>query len=62
MIAAPPLDEGALKVTEAFVVDIAVADTIPGAEGGAAGVVIVEPAVVGEPSPTALIADTAILY
>ena len=61
-ILAPPLDVGAEIVIFAEVLPEAEADVIPGALGGAAGVVIVEDATVSTPLPTALVATTLIEY
>lgn len=60
VILAPPLDVGAEIVIFAEVLPDAAADVIPGAVGGAAGVVIVEDATVSTPLPTALVAITFI--
>ena len=46
----------------AAVGDVAAAEVIAGAEGGAAGVVIVDAAAVVAPSPTALVARVVIAY
>ena len=59
---APPLDVGAEIVIFAEVLPEAEVDVIPGALGGAAGVVIVEAATVCAPLPTALFAMTFIEY
>ena len=59
---APPLDVGTENVTFAEVLPDAAADVMPGALGGAAGVVIVEAATVCAPLPTALVAITFIEY
>jgi hypothetical protein len=61
VIAAPPVDVGAVTVIVAAVSDVAAADVIDGAEGGAAGVVIVDVAAVAAPSPTALVARDVIV-
>jgi hypothetical protein len=62
VIDAPPVDVGAVTTIAAAVADVAVADVIEGAEGGAAGVVIVDDAAVVAPSPTALVARVVIVY
>jgi hypothetical protein len=62
VIWAPPFDAGADMVIVAAVEEVANAVEIDGAVGGAAGVVIVEAAVVVAPSPTAFVAKTAIEY
>jgi hypothetical protein len=56
------LEVGAVTTTVASVVEVAVADVIVGAEGGAEGVVIVEAAVVATPLPTAFLATVEIVY
>jgi hypothetical protein len=56
------LEVGAVTTTVASVVEVAAADVIVGAEGGAAGVVIVEAAVVATPLPTAFFATVEIVY
>jgi hypothetical protein len=61
-IDAPPVDVGAVTTIVAAVADVAAADVIEGAEGGAAGVVIVDEAAVVAPSPTALVARVVIEY
>jgi hypothetical protein len=61
-IDAPPVDVGAVTAIVAAVADVAAADVIEGAEGGAAGVVIVDEAAVVAPSPTALVARVVIEY
>jgi hypothetical protein len=62
VITAPPFDVGAVKVMVAAVVEPATADATEGALGAAAGVVIVDAAVVVEPSPTAFVAFEVIVY
>jgi hypothetical protein len=62
VITAPPVEVGAVTTTVAAVVEVAVADVIVGAEGGAAGVVIVDTAVVATPLPTAFFATVEIVY
>ena len=62
VICAPPFEVGAVKVIVAAVAEFATAVEIDGAVGGAAGVVIVEAAVVVAPSPTAFVAKTATEY
>jgi hypothetical protein len=62
VILAPPLDVGAEIVIFAEVLPDPAADVIPGALGGAAGVVIVEDATVSTPLPTAFVATTFIEY
>jgi hypothetical protein len=62
VIDAPPVDVGAVTAIVAAVADVAAADVIEGAEGGAAGVVIVDEAAVVAPSPTALVARVVIEY
>jgi hypothetical protein len=62
VIDAPPVDVGAVTTIDAAVADVAVAEVIEGAEGGAAGVVIVDDAAVVAPSPTALVARVVIVY
>jgi hypothetical protein len=62
VIAAPPVDVGAVTEIVAAVADVAAAEVIEGAEGGAAGVVIVDVAAVVAPSPTALVARVVIAY
>jgi hypothetical protein len=54
------LEVGAATTTVPAVVDVAVADVIVGADGGAAGVVIVDAAVVATPLPTAFFATVEI--
>jgi hypothetical protein len=61
-IDAPPVDVGAVTAIVAAVAEVAAADVIDGAEGGAAGVVIVDEAAVVAPSPTALVARVVIEY
>ena len=58
----PPVDVGAVTEIVAVVADVAVAEVIAGADGGAAGVVIVDVAAVVAPSPTALVARVVIAY
>lgn len=60
VIAPPPVDVGAVTEIVAAVVDVAVAEVIAGADGGAAGVVMVDAAAVVAPSPTALVARVVI--
>ena len=62
MIAAPPVDVGAVTEIVAALDDVAMAEVIDGAEGGAAGVVIVDVVAVVAPSPTALVARDVIVY
>ena len=62
VIDAPPVDVGAVTAIVAAVAEVAAADVIDGAEGGAAGVVIVDEAAVVAPSPTALVARVVIEY
>jgi hypothetical protein len=62
VIAAPPFEIGAVTVIVDDVGDVATAVVIAGADGGAAGVVIVEPALVVRPSPTAFVARVEMLY
>ena len=62
VIAAPPVDVGAVTTIVAAVADVAAADVIDGADGGAAGVVIVDVAAVVAPSPTTLAASAVIAY
>lgn len=62
VIAAPPFEVGAVTMTVAFVVELAAAEVIAGAEGGAAGVVIEDPATVATPFPTAFWATAEIVY
>ena len=59
---APPFEVGAEIVIFAEVLPVAAAEVMPGALGGAAGVVIVEAATVCAPLPTALLATTFIEY
>jgi hypothetical protein len=62
VIAAPPVEVGAVTVIDAAVGDVAAAAVIEGAEGGAAGVVMVDATAVVAPSPTALVARVVIAY
>lgn len=62
VMASPPVDVGAVTVIVAALEDVATALVIEGAEGGAAGVVIVDAAAVVAPSPTALVARVVIAY
>jgi hypothetical protein len=62
VIDAPPVAVGAVTAIVAAVADVAAADAIVGAEGGAAGVVIVDEAAVVAPSPTTLVARVEIEY
>jgi hypothetical protein len=62
VIAPPPVEVGAVTEIVAAVADVAAAEVIAGAEGGAAGVVIVDAAAVVAPSPTALVARVVIAY
>jgi hypothetical protein len=62
VIAAPPFEVGAVTVIVDEVDEVATAVLIAGAVGGAAGVVIVEPALVARPSPTAFVARVEMLY
>ena len=57
---APPFDAGGVTVIAA-VVDVPVTVAIAGAPGGAAGVVIVDPAVRTAPEPTAFVASAEIV-
>jgi hypothetical protein len=61
VIAAPPVDVGAVTEMVAALEDVAAADVIEGADGGAAGVVIVDAAAVVAPSPTAFVARVVIV-
>jgi len=62
LILPPPVDVGAVTVMVAALEDVAAADVIEGADGGAAGVVIVDAAAVVAPSPTAFVARVVIVY
>jgi hypothetical protein len=62
VIAEPPFDVGAVTVIVDEVDDVATAVLIAGAVGGAAGVVIAEPAIVVRPSPTAFVARVEMVY
>ncbi len=62
VITEPPFEVGAVNEIFALVVDVATAAEMDGAVGGAAGVVIVDPAEVVAPSPTALVALDVIEY
>jgi hypothetical protein len=62
VIDAPPVDVGADTAIVAAVADVAAAEVIEGAEGGAAGVVIVDEAAAVAPSPTAFVARVVIAY
>jgi hypothetical protein len=59
---APPVKVGAVTTTVAAVVEVAVAEVMVGAPGGAAGVVKVDVAAVVAPSPTAFVAKVVIVY
>lgn len=62
VILAPPVEVGAVTEIVAALDDVAAAEVIPGADGGAAGVVIVDAAAVVAPSPTAFVARVVIVY
>jgi hypothetical protein len=62
VIDAPPVDVGTDTAIVAAVADVAAAEVIEGAEGGAAGVVIVDEAAAVAPSPTAFVARVVIAY